>query len=95
MSIDLNDNFLIHNIATKKYCEYEKLQKKLIIADMKHIFVFTYNPSLFSVETRVNNEITIPTIPDTDFLKTLNNIIVDCDDKSIVALEQFLNQALV
>jgi hypothetical protein len=75
VSIDLKDNFLIHNIATKNYYEYGQLQKKLIIADMKCLFVFTYNPYLFYVKTRENNEITIQTISDTDFLKKPSRIL--------------------
>jgi hypothetical protein len=86
MSIDLNDNFLIHKIATKNYYEYGKLQKKLVIADMRHIFVLTFNPYLFYVKTRVNNELTMQTIPENEFLKTLKNIVVGIDDKSVVNL---------
>jgi hypothetical protein len=84
MGIDLNDNFLIFNISTKNYYEYGKLQKKLVIADMRRIFVFTFNPYLFYIKTLVNNELTIQTMPDNEFLKTLKNIIIGIDDKSIV-----------
>jgi hypothetical protein len=83
MNTDLNNTFLIQNIASKNYYEYCKLQKKLIIADMKHIFVFTFNTNLFYVKTRVNNEIVFP---DKGFLKTFKNIVVWCDDKSMVNL---------
>jgi hypothetical protein len=38
MGIDLNDNFITHNIDSKNYDEDGKLQKKLIIDDMKLVF---------------------------------------------------------
>jgi hypothetical protein len=76
MSIDLNDNFLIHNITAKNYYEYGKLQMKLIITGMKRLFVFTYKSILFYVKTLINDDITIQIIPDNDFLKILKNIVV-------------------
>jgi hypothetical protein len=54
---------------------------------MKRIFVFTYNPYLFYVKTRINNEIAIQAISDNEFLKTIKNIVVNCDDKSIIGLK--------
>jgi hypothetical protein len=54
---------------------------------MKCIFIFTYNPYLFYVKTRVNNVIIIQTILDKDFLNTLNNIVVGIDDKSIINMK--------
>jgi hypothetical protein len=78
--------FLIHNITTKNYYKYCRVQKTLIIAGMKLIFVFTFNPHLFYFKSPINNEITIQVILDTDFLKTLKNIVSGCDDKSIASL---------
>jgi hypothetical protein len=51
---------------------------------MMRIFVFTYNPYLFYVNTGINYELIIQTIPEKHFSKTLNNITVDVDDKSII-----------
>jgi hypothetical protein len=76
MSIDLNDTFLIHKTVSKNYYEYGKLQKKLIIADIKHLSIFTNNPYLFNIKARINNEITIQTRPDDDLLETLKIIAV-------------------
>jgi hypothetical protein len=53
---------------------------------MKHNFVFTFNRYLFYSKTRVNNEIAFQLISDTDFLKTLKNILLDCDDSQIITL---------
>jgi hypothetical protein len=50
----------------------------------KHVFVFTFNPYLFYVKTRINNEITIQRKSDTGFLKTLKNIAVRCDGISVI-----------
>jgi hypothetical protein len=84
--MDLNDNFLIYNIATKNYYEYCMLQKKLIIADIKLILVFTHNPYLFYVKRRINNEATNQTILDNYFLKPFKNIAASCNDNSIGSL---------
>jgi hypothetical protein len=46
-SININDNFLINDIAKKNYYEYGKFDEKLVIADMKRIFVFTHDPLYF------------------------------------------------
>jgi hypothetical protein len=86
MNIDLNDIFLINNIPNKNYSQYGKFQKKLDIIDIKHIFVFTYNSYLFEVNTRINNEITIQRISEKYFLKTLKNMTVGFDTKSIISL---------
>jgi hypothetical protein len=87
MSIDLNDDFHIQNIATKKFNEIIKLQKKLIYVGMKHVFVFTFDPYLFYLKTRVNKEIIIQVMPDNEFHKKLKNIHICCDDKSIVSFK--------
>jgi hypothetical protein len=84
MSIDLNDTFLIHNIAIKNRYEHDKLQKKWAIGDIKSIFVFTYNLYLFYFKTQINNVIAMQTIFDKDFFKILKNIIVGFDDRSII-----------
>jgi Holliday junction resolvasome RuvABC endonuclease subunit len=55
----------------------------LIIADMKRLFVFNYNPYLSDVKAQVNNVITIKTIWETDFLKTLKNIVIECVENTI------------
>jgi hypothetical protein len=49
--MDLNDNFGIHGIAPENSYENGKLQKKLIIAGMKRIFIVTYNRYLFYITT--------------------------------------------
>jgi hypothetical protein len=95
MSVDLNDNFLIHNIATKNYYEYSKLQKNLDIADMKHFFVFIHNLYLFYVKTRVNNEITIQMILNQNFLNFPKNIVVDDGEKSIISLRIMFESGLI
>jgi hypothetical protein len=58
-TINLNDHFLINDLAKKNYYEYGKLNEQLVIEDMKRIFVFTLDPYVFYVKTIVNNEITI------------------------------------
>jgi hypothetical protein len=55
-----------------------------MIAEFKRIFVFILNSCLFYVKAQINNEITIQTISDTDLHKTLKNIVVGCDDKSVI-----------
>jgi hypothetical protein len=49
-SININDNFIINNIAKKNYYEYGKFDEKLVITDMCRIFVLTYDPYLFYVK---------------------------------------------
>jgi hypothetical protein len=87
MNIDLKNPFLILAITSKNYYENGKLQKKRIIAGMKLIFVFNCNPYLFYIKTGVNNDVTIQTILHTDFLKTVYNIVVNCEDKSILRIK--------
>jgi hypothetical protein len=53
---------------------------------MKHIFVFTYNPYFFYVKKRINNEITIQTIPDI-FLENISEYHIGFEDKSIIYLK--------
>jgi hypothetical protein len=43
-NIDVNNPFLINDIANKNYIEYGNLNEKLVIEDMKTLFVFTLNP---------------------------------------------------
>jgi hypothetical protein len=38
--INLNDTFLLYDLAKKNYFEYDNLNEKLVIEDMKRIFVF-------------------------------------------------------
>jgi hypothetical protein len=54
-SLNINDNFLINDISKKKYYSYDKFDKKLVIADMKRIFVFTHDPYLLYVKNIVNS----------------------------------------
>jgi hypothetical protein len=74
--------------VTKNYDEYGKLQKKFLLNDMKRVFEFIFNPFLFSIKTRINNEIVIQVISDTNFLKILKNIAFGCDNESIVRLKK-------
>jgi hypothetical protein len=75
-SININDNFIINDLSKKNYYEYGKFDEKLVITDMKRIFVFTHDPYLFYVKTIVNSEIVICPRSPLDFIKTLNNISV-------------------
>jgi hypothetical protein len=75
-SINVNDNFIINDIAKKNYNEYGKFDEKLVIIDMKRIFVFTHDPYLFYIKTIVNSEIVICLRSPLDFIKTLKNITV-------------------
>jgi hypothetical protein len=75
-SININDNFIINDIAKKNYYEYGKFDGKLVIADLKRIFVFTHDPYLFYVKTIVKSEIVICPRSPLDFIKTLLNITV-------------------
>jgi hypothetical protein len=75
-SINFNDIFIIHDIAKQNYYDYGKFDEKLVIADMKRIFVFTHDPYLFYVKTIVNFEIVIYPRSPFDFIKTLKNITV-------------------
>jgi hypothetical protein len=43
-SININYNYIINGIAKKNYYEYGKFDEKLVIADLKRIFVFNHNP---------------------------------------------------
>jgi hypothetical protein len=70
-SININDSFIINDIAKKNYYEYGKFDEKLVIIDMKRIFVFTHDPYLFYVKTIVNSEIIICIRSPLDFIKTL------------------------
>jgi hypothetical protein len=54
-SININDTFIIDDIAQKNYYEYGKYDEKLVIRDMKRIFVFTHDPYLFYVKTIVKS----------------------------------------
>jgi hypothetical protein len=58
-NININDSFIINDIAKKNYYEYGKFEEKLVISDMKRIFVFTRDPYLFYVKTIVNSQIVI------------------------------------
>jgi hypothetical protein len=80
-TINLNDPFLINDIANKNYHESGKLNEQLVIEDMKRIFVFTLDPDVFYVKTIINNEITIQARSHKDFSKTLKNIVVGDYDK--------------
>jgi hypothetical protein len=75
-SININDDFIINNIAKKKYHEYGKFDEKLVIGDMERIFVFIHDPYLFYVKTIVNSFIIICPRSPLYFIKTLKNIIV-------------------
>jgi hypothetical protein len=69
--ININDNFIINEIAKKNYYEYGKFDEKLVIANMKRIFVFTLDPYLFCVKIIVNSEIVICPRSPLDFIKIL------------------------
>jgi hypothetical protein len=43
-SININDNFIINDIAKKNYSEYGKFDEKLVIADMQRKFFLTQDP---------------------------------------------------
>jgi hypothetical protein len=58
-NINNNDNFIINDIAKKNHYEYDKFDEKLVIADLKRIFVFTLDPYLLYVKTIFNSEIVI------------------------------------
>jgi hypothetical protein len=75
-SINVNDNFIINDIAKENYYEYGKFDKKFVITDMKRIFVFTHGPYLFYVKTIVNSEIVICPRSPLYFIKTLKNITI-------------------
>jgi hypothetical protein len=75
-SININDDFFINNIAKKNYYSYGKFDKKLVIEDMKKIFVFTHDPYLFYVKPILNSEIVICPRSPLDSIKTLKNITV-------------------
>jgi hypothetical protein len=49
-SLNITDNFLINDIAIKNYYEYGKFDEKLVIGDMRQIFVFTHDLYLFYVK---------------------------------------------
>jgi hypothetical protein len=83
MTIDLNDPFLIFDLAQKNYYEYGKLSKKLVISDIICIFVFTRDSYIFYVKIIFHKEITIQARSDIDFLKTLKNIVVGDYNKEI------------
>jgi hypothetical protein len=75
-NININDNFIINGSSKKNYYEYGKFDEKLVITDMKRIFVFTYDPYLFYVKIIVNSEIVIFPRSPLDFIKTLKNITI-------------------
>jgi hypothetical protein len=75
-NININDNFIINDIAKENYYGYGKFDEKLVIIDMKRIFVFTHDPYLFYAKTIVNSEIVICPRSPLDFIKTLKNITV-------------------
>jgi hypothetical protein len=74
--ININDNFIINDIAKKNYYEYDKFDEKLVISYMKRILVFTHGPYLLYVKTIVNFEIFICPRSPLYFIKTLKNITV-------------------
>jgi hypothetical protein len=45
--IDLNNEFTFSDLSKKNYYEYGKLNKQLVIDDMRKIFIFTHNPYNF------------------------------------------------
>jgi hypothetical protein len=63
-------------ILQKNYYEYGKFDEKLVISDMRRIFVFPHDPYLFYVKTIINSEIVICPRSQLDFIKTLKNIEV-------------------
>jgi hypothetical protein len=71
-SINVNDDFIINNIAKKNYYSYGKFDEKLVIADMKRIFVFIHDPYLFYVKTIVNSEIVICPRSPLEYIKEYN-----------------------
>jgi hypothetical protein len=74
--ININDDFIINNIAKKNYYINGKFDKKLTISDLKKIFVFSHDPYLFYIKTIVNSDIVISPRSSLDFIKTLKNITV-------------------
>jgi hypothetical protein len=81
ITIDLNDSFILHDLAMKNCYEHGKFNKKLVIEDMNWIFIFTRDPYVFYLNTIVNNEITIQPRSDKDYLKILKSIVVGDYDK--------------
>jgi hypothetical protein len=75
-NININDNFIINDIAKKNYNEYGKFDEKLVISDMRRIFVYTHDHYLYYVKPIVNWEILICHRSLLDFIKTLKNIVV-------------------
>jgi hypothetical protein len=75
-SININDNFIINDIAKKNYYEYGKIDETLVISDMKRIFVFTHDLYWFCIKTIVNSEIVICLRSPLDFIKIFTNITV-------------------
>jgi hypothetical protein len=69
-SINIDDHFIISIIAKKNYNEYGKFDEKLIIADMRRIFVFTHDLYLFYVKIIVNSDILICPRSPLDFIET-------------------------
>jgi hypothetical protein len=57
----------------------------------KHVFVFTFNPYLFYIKARINNEITIQRKPDTGFLKTSRIYLRAVMIFQLLTEEQYLN----
>jgi hypothetical protein len=76
----VNDNFTLFDLSKKNYYENGKLNKQLVIEDMRKIFVFTHNPYIFYVKTIINNEFMIQAIAGIEFLKILKNINIGFDD---------------
>jgi hypothetical protein len=76
-NINIYDNFIINDIAKKNYYSYGKFDEKLVIEDMKRIFVFTHDSYLFYVKIIVNSEIIKCISSPLDFIKTLKNITKD------------------
>jgi hypothetical protein len=46
-------------LSKKNYLENGKLNKRLVIENMKRLFVFTHVPYIFYVKTIINNEFMI------------------------------------
>jgi hypothetical protein len=58
-SINIKDNVIIIDIAKKNSYEYGKFEEKLVISELRRIFVFIHDPYQFYMKTILNSEIVI------------------------------------
>lgn len=74
--LNLQDNFILNDIATKNYQVDNEVNTDELIKDMKRVMAFTYDPFMFYIKSKSINGLTIQARNETDVIKIMKNIVV-------------------